>query len=286
MNERTKFLFVVLIAVIVGVGSFAAFGIISNPPSNGLTNSTTTTTTVTTTTTEPVIEPIDVPDPLSFEGVDICWIAVEGIKLKFGDTVVYIDPHDTDTIEGDPFLEPADYIIITHDHTPHFNLPYINAVSGPNTIRIAPRIVAARMREDFTVYPGDTLEFDNVTFDFVPSYNVNKYRDNGQLFHPPSYDSVGVIVDFNRTRIYHAGDTDRIPEMQNIVTDIALLPVSGYAWMTPNEAAGAVDDLKNSSDLQYAVPIHWGHNQGTRWHAERFEELANCTVVILDRLII
>ena len=84
--------------------------------------------------------------------------------------------------------------------------------------------------------------------------------------------------------MYHAGDTDRIPEMTTIVTDIALLPVSGYAWMEPDEAADAVEDLKQSSDLAYAIPIHWGYNQGSRWHAERFIELANCTTIILEKL--
>ncbi|MBY8997060.1 MAG: MBL fold metallo-hydrolase [Candidatus Thorarchaeota archaeon] len=204
--------------------------------------------------------------------------------MKYNETVVYIDPYNIDD-KDHPVLEPADYIIVTHDHSPHFSFSDILALSDNDTITIGSRIPAISLHPDHTVYPGEPLVFDDVSFEFVPAYNVDKYRSGTTtLFHPPSHDSIGVIVDFNGTRIYHAGDTDRIPEMMNITTDIALLSVSGYAWMEPDEAASAVDDLKQSSDLAYAIPIHWGWNQGSRWHAERFVELANCTTMILEKL--
>ncbi|MHA1575846.1 MAG: MBL fold metallo-hydrolase [Candidatus Thorarchaeota archaeon] len=295
MNEKVKFLYVIVFALIIGAGTFATFGFLSNAPINGNTNdatttsTTTTTTTITTTTTTPTVtvtdpSTLDVPEPLSYNGVNLWWLVVGGFKLKFENTVIYIDPYEIADL-NDSFIEPADYIIITHDHTPHFTLSDINAITDTNTTTIVSRIPSYRINEDHTVYPGDTLEFADVSFEFVASYNVNKFRDNGALFHPPSYDYVGVIVELNGTRIYHTGDSDNIPEMETINTDIVLLPVSGYAWMTPDEAADAIDAIKISSDLQYAVPMHWGHNVGVRWHAERFAELANCTVVILDRLI-
>jgi len=198
--------------------------------------------------------------------------------------VVYIDPFNIDD-KDDPVLETADYIIVTHDHLPHNSMVDVLALSDNETIIISSRVPASLLRPDFTVYPGDVLEFDDVTFEFVPAYNMNKYRSGTTtLFHPPSSDYIGVITEFNGTRVYHASDTDRIPEMTSIVTDIALLPVSGYAWMEPDEAAGAVENLMQSSNLAYAIPIHWGYNQGGRWHAERFVELANCSTIILEKL--
>jgi len=280
MNEKIKFLYVIVIASIIGIGTFSVIGFLSYTPTDGTTNDTTTTTT----TTAPITPTLDIPEPLSYQGVDIWWLVVGGFKLKFENTVVYIDPFEIADL-NDSFIEPADYVIITHDHGPHFSLPDINKITDADTISIVSRIPSFRIMEDYTVYPWDTLEFADVSFEFVPSYNVDKFRESGQLFHPPSFDSVGVIVDFNGTRIYHSGDSDNIPEMRNINTDIALLPVSGYAWMTPSEAADAIEAIQISSDLQYAVPMHWGHNRGSRWHAERFAELANCTVVILDRLV-
>jgi hypothetical protein len=63
-----------------------------------------------------------------------------------------------------------------------------------------------------------------------------------------------------------------------------MLPVSGFAWMTADEAATAVDLLQESANLTYAIPIHWGYNRGSRTDAENFQEQANCTVIILDML--
>ncbi|MFW9786986.1 MAG: MBL fold metallo-hydrolase [Candidatus Thorarchaeota archaeon] len=285
MPEKTKVLALVIVSIIVGFGVYIGMMSITAPGTDGFSTNTSTSESTTSTTTQPTEPEVEInPDIFTFEGVDLMWIIVGGFKLKFNDTVVYIDPYNIDNID-DPVLETADYIVITHDHSPHFSLADIYSLSDDDTLTISSRIPAGFLHPDYTVYPGDNLTFSDVSFEFVPSYNVDKYRPGTTtLFHPPEYDYIGVIVDFNGTRIYHSGDTDRIPEMTSVSTDIALLPVSGYAWMEPDEAASAVEDIKQSSDLAYAIPIHWGYNQGTRWHAEQFVELANCTTVILEKL--
>ncbi len=288
MVDRSKLAALIVVSLVTGFGTY--IGLMSVMIPNNIDGNTTVTTTEPlpttppTTTTPPLDDEDEInPDIFTFKGVELMWIIIGGFKLKFNQTVVYVDPYNIDDID-DPVLESADYIIITHDHGPHFSLVDINALSDNETILISAPGPAIFFNPDYTVYPGDTLEFDDVTFEFVPAYNVNKYRVGGVLFHPPEFDDIGVITEFNGTRIYHASDTDRIPEMKSIVADIALLPVSGYAWMEPEEAAGAVEDLMKSSDLAYAIPIHWGYNRGNRWHAERFVELANCTTIIVEKL--
>ncbi|MHA1951336.1 MAG: MBL fold metallo-hydrolase [Candidatus Thorarchaeota archaeon] len=286
MTDRTtKLAALVLVAIVTGFGTYLGLVPLMTPTNTeNNTTSTTTTPPPTNTTTPPQqIGRETNPDIFTFEGVELMWIIIGGFKLKFNQTVVYIDPYNLDNVY-DPVLETADYIIVTHDHGPHFSFEDIQRLSDNETIIISSRIPAMFLSEDYTVYPDDVLEFDDVTFEFVPSYNVNKFRVGGALFHPPEYDYVGVIVEFNGTRIYHAGDSDRIPEMTSIVTDIALLPVSGYAWMEAEEAAAAAEDLMLASDLSYAIPIHWGYNVGSRLDAERFVELANCTTMILEKL--
>ncbi|MFW9767402.1 MAG: MBL fold metallo-hydrolase [Candidatus Thorarchaeota archaeon] len=283
MVDRNKVVALIVVALVTGFGTYLGMSTLLIPP-DSLGNSTLTNT-VTNPTTEPPDDTVELtPDILHFNGIEMMWIIIGGFKFKFNDTVIYIDPYNIDDKES-PVLETADYIIITHDHLPHYSISDINALRDNETITISSRIPSYTLRPDYIVYPGDTLEFSDVKFDFVSSYNVDKYRPGTQtLFHPPSSDYIGVITELNDTRIYHAGDSDRIPEMQSIVTDIALLPVSGYAWMEPDEAADAVEDLKVSSNLALAIPIHWGYNQGTRWHAEQFVELANCTTIILEKL--
>ncbi|MHA2297305.1 MAG: MBL fold metallo-hydrolase [Candidatus Hodarchaeales archaeon] len=257
MVNRIKISGIFIFTIIVGINIMATFAIIEETSSD---------------------KEIINTDVFKFNDVEIRWYLAGSVKIKTNDTIVYIDPNSIP-----PMSEIADFIIITHAHTPHHSQAEIDKVSDGNTT-----IIAYTGGYHYTVAPNDTLTFDSVSFEFVPMYNVNKYRPSGILFHPPEDQGFGVIVEFHdNTRIYHAGDTDRIPEMKSIVTDIALLPVSGYAWMTAEEAAGAVEDLKNSSDLSYAIPIHYGYNGytgsiGSYADAESFSDLANCSVVILD----
>jgi L-ascorbate metabolism protein UlaG (beta-lactamase superfamily) len=81
------------------------------------------------------------------------------------------------------------------------------------------------------------------------------------------------------TRIYHAGDTDLIPEMSDMDCDIALLPVSGKYVMNADEAAEAAKRI----NPKVAIPIHWGSGVvGTIEDAERFQSLLEGTDIDVE----
>jgi L-ascorbate metabolism protein UlaG (beta-lactamase superfamily) len=83
-------------------------------------------------------------------------------------------------------------------------------------------------------------------------------------------------------RIYHAGDTDIIPEMESAKPDIALVPVSGTYVMTATEAAQATNDLIVPKNI--AVPMHYGTIVGSDKDAETFRDMVSvCTVNILQK---
>jgi L-ascorbate metabolism protein UlaG (beta-lactamase superfamily) len=105
-----------------------------------------------------------------------------------------------------------------------------------------------------------------------PAYNTNK------PFHPKMNEWVGFIIEIEGIKIYHAGDTDLIPEMKDIDVDIALLPVSGTYVMTAKEAAQATKTFKR---CKIAIPMHYGSLVGTASDAETFKENAGCDVKIL-----
>ena len=105
----------------------------------------------------------------------------------------------------------------------------------------------------------------------VPAYNPAKQ------FHPKINEWLGYIVEINGTRIYHAGDTDLIPEMNNIKADMAFLPVGGTYTMGAEEAAKAANTIKP----KIAVPMHYGSIVGSKSDAERFKGLCECDVRIL-----
>jgi L-ascorbate metabolism protein UlaG (beta-lactamase superfamily) len=126
---------------------------------------------------------------------------------------------------------------------------------------------------------GETKNILGVSVEAVPAYNTNKFRTPGKVYHPKEEGRIGYIITMNGVRIYHAGDTDHIPEMKNIKVDIALLPVSGTYVMTADEAAKAVAEIKP----KIAIPMHYGAIVGDVNDAQKFQKLATCKVTILEK---
>ncbi len=198
-------------------------------------------------------------------------------KLE-GDVTVYTDPFK---IRGG---KPADLVLITHSHFDHLSPDDIQKVTSGDSIAVAPRDCEADLRnldlkEVKTVAEGERLEVLGVSLKAVPAYNVNKFREPGVPFHPRQSEGVGYVFNMSGVTIYHAGDTDFIPEMNELDIDVMLIPVSGTVVMTPEEAAQAAGRIK--PDL--AIPMHFGTIIGSRSDAEKFKDLAECKVKILDK---
>ena len=123
--------------------------------------------------------------------------------------------------------------------------------------------------------PGDRLSVKGLEVEAVPAYNLNKD------FHPKDAGMLGFVVNIGGVRLYHAGDTDFIPEMKGIKTDVALLPVSGTYVMTADEAVEAALTIKP----KVAIPMHYGAIVGDKNDAEHFrDQLAGrIEVVILEK---
>ena len=146
---------------------------------------------------------------------------------------------------------PADIILVTHEHFDHLSKDDIAKLSTPGTAVVGPAEVTGQLTgETHPVTPGDTITVQGVVVTAVPAYNTSKFRSPGVLFHPPADGKVGYVVEMDGRRIYHAGDTDAIPEMAQIDVDVALIPVSGTYVMTAEEAVEALKNLASlASDL-------------------------------------
>jgi len=212
-----------------------------------------------------------------YRGVKISWLGHDGFRIKNSKTV-YIDPYVMETGEN------ADIILISHEHFDHCSPSIIKKIVTPNTTMITTALVKRQLSGTKTkvtrgVKPGEKILVDDVSVETVPAYNLNKFRSPGQPFHSKQEEMLGFIVTINDVRIYHAGDTDSIPEMEGMNVDIACLPVSGTYVMTAEEAAEAAGRIKP----KIAIPMHYGSIVGDKSDAERFEKLAACQVVILEK---
>jgi L-ascorbate metabolism protein UlaG (beta-lactamase superfamily) len=211
---------------------------------------------------------------VTIEGVEITWLKHDAFLLKGDGIVVAIDPYELRSVP-----EKADLVLVTHDHFDHCDPNSVRLVAKPDAVVVAPQNAASKLGKNVRVVKaGDVLTEKGVTIKVVPAYNVHPER---QRFHPKNYGGVGYLITLAGKTVYHPGDTDLIPEMDNLgQVDIALLPVSGTYVMDAQEAAEAVKRIKPT----HVIPMHYGSIVGSKADAEKFAQLVagQTTVHILE----
>lgn len=181
--------------------------------------------------------------------------------LRFaGDRVLYFDPIG---ITGEP--QDADIVFVTHTHGDHYSMADLKRVMKPGATLVAPADKAFTAKNDgfnhvLMVEPGKDYQVKEVKFSVVPAYNTNKN------FHPQDNKWVGYIISFKGYTYYIPGDTDVIPEMNDIKADVVFLPVGGTYTMDATEAAQAANIIKP----KVAVPIHFADIVGSWDDAGKF----------------
>jgi len=212
-----------------------------------------------------------------YRGIKIAWLGHDCFRIE-SDKTIYIDPFRIDA------AKKADVVFVTHEHYDHCSPEDIKKIATGDTTIVAiplaePALKGIKVKEIKLVKPGDEVEVNGIKAVVFPAYNINKFRSPGVPFHPKQDGKVSYLLNIKGVRIYHAGDSDFVPEMKGLETDIALLPVSGTYVMTAKEAAEAAENMK----IKIAVPMHYGTIVESDSDAEEFKKLADCEVVILRK---
>ena len=186
----------------------------------------------------------------------IVWLGHDCFRID-ASRCVYIDPYQIQD------TKPADVILVSHDHFDHCSPEDVAKVQQPATIIVTEKDSAKKLTGDVRVVtPGERLELESLAVEAVPAYNINKD------FHPKSNGWLGFVVEIDGVRIYHAGDSDHIPEMKDLSVDIAMLPVSGTYVMTAEEAIEAALAIQP----KVAIPMHYGAIVGDNNDAVKFRD--------------
>lgn len=196
--------------------------------------------------------------------IEVVWLGHAGVMIRFKARVLYIDPWKV----GRSFPQ-ADIILLTHDHYDHYS-PEDIALLKRGATRVAAPMPVPEVTD--VIRPGERLILGDVVVDAVPAYNITKG------FHPRANDWLGYVIQIDGRKIYHAGDTDRIPEMDGLNADLALIPVGGTYTMDARDAALAAEDI----NAGVTIPIHFGDIVGTREDADRFARSCSRPVHVLD----
>ncbi len=171
------------------------------------------------------------------------------LMFEFEDMIIHIDPSSSEADYTQ--LPDADLIFITHGHGDHYDLAALEEIKKDSTIMVCNQQV-----KDYNTYTdtaivmsnGDSMVVDGIPVKAVPAYNPEK------AYHPKGVGN-GYVLTLGEKNVYIAGDTENIPEMDNLGRiDIAFLPMNEPFTMIPGQAADAA--IRINPDILYIY--HFG----------------------------
>jgi len=185
--------------------------------------------------------------------LDIFFVKHASLILKYDNQMIYVDP--VSMFMNVEELPKADMILITHEHYDHFDANAVATLKKEDSKIILNDSSQVKLKEGIVMKNGDKINFEpDIEIEAVPAYNTTPGRD---IFHPKSQGN-GYLLTLDGLRIYIAGDTEAIPEMQYIIhPDIAFLPVNQPYTMTVEQAVLAAKVIKP----QLLYPYHFGDTE-------------------------
>ena len=207
---------------------------------------------------------------MKIKNIDLEWLGHSSFLIRTP-KLIYIDPFNLKEK-----VEKADLILISHSHYDHCSIDDISKIISPKTEIAIPADCQSKIlrfnsfKKMRIINPNTNFKFGNLNISTMPAYNIDK------SFHPKTLFGMGFLIKGEGFLIYFAGDTDVIPEMQNLTGYkkngnelVALLPVGGRYTMNAEEAAKAAKIIK----ANLAIPMHYGSIVGDEKDAEEFAEL-------------
>lgn len=202
--------------------------------------------------------------------VAIKWFPPSWFQIKSKDKTIYIDPaylrsyytHYPEKIEFSKWPDPidglpgklakADIILVTHNHKDHAKDVTINRLKRKDTLIVGPERCTKNLGKDIRVVkPGQEFGLKGIRVMVVDAYNTDKGISTRKVHHKGN--GVGYVLSVEGKTIYHAGDTDFIPEMKKLGrVDVALLPIGGTFTMDLAEAVRAAIAIKP----RVVIPMH------------------------------
>ena len=201
------------------------------------------------------------------------WLGHASVMIETGGKILYIDPY-----QGE-YDKKGDIIVVTHGHGDHLNQPKISMARKDDTIFVVAKSCAKEISgKVVSMEAGQKQKLDGIEIEAVHSYNQKRFRSPGVPFHPKGQ-NIAVIIRSEGKTIFHASDTDFIPEMKTLpAIDVALLPIDGTYTMDVPEAVEATLAIKP----RIVIPIH-RREANVKDFQRQVEAKSNIKVLVLSR---
>jgi L-ascorbate metabolism protein UlaG (beta-lactamase superfamily) len=179
--------------------------------------------------------------------MEIIWLGHAAFKIKmFSGRIIYLDPYNIKDGE-----EKADIIVSSHTHGDHFSRSDIKKIWRDDTVLLGPASIENSLKKfgGKGLEIGEEFAYKDFSIELFPAYTIKKAT------HPKSSNWTGTIIESAGKSVYHAGDTERIPEMKDLSNrniTVALLPCGGTYTMDFEEASDAAVDIQP----EIVVPMH------------------------------
>ena len=209
-------------------------------------------------------------------GISLRLLGHASFQIKASGKIIYVDLKKYGKVVEPS--EKADIVLVTHGHADHCSPDKIMKAQKEDTVIIAPDNCSKRIRGDVrSLKPEEETTIDGIKIRAVEAYNHKRFKPSGKPWHPQGY-GVGYLIKVEDKTIYHAGDTDLIPEMKKLESvDVALLPTGDKYTMDNAEAAEAALLIKP----KVAIPMHtW--EKDPKEFKERVETNSDTKVAVLE----
>jgi L-ascorbate metabolism protein UlaG (beta-lactamase superfamily) len=181
--------------------------------------------------------------------ITISFIGHGSLMFEFNGKVIHVDPWSQ--LADYSHFPKADIILVTHHHFDHLDEKAIGMLLKSGTQIVLTHDAYNVLKKGTVMRNGETKTIGGITIDAVPAYNSTKGREQ---FHPRGRDN-GYILTLGGKRIYIAGDTEDIPEMDSLKNiDIAFLPMNQPYTMLPEQVVNAV----HMFHPKILYPYHYG----------------------------
>jgi L-ascorbate metabolism protein UlaG (beta-lactamase superfamily) len=198
------------------------------------------------------------------------------LQIKAKGNIIYIDLKKYGKVVETS--EMADLILVTHSHADHCSAEKINKVRKKGTTVLAPKQSIPKIGGAVKpLKPTEEATFGDITVRAVEAYNYKRFKSPGKPWHPKGY-GVGYLITVEGKTIYHAGDTDFIPEMKQLEhIDVALLPTGDKYTMDNVEAA----DATTAINPKFVIPMHRWDTDPQKFK-QKVEAESEVKVVLLE----